>query len=124
MIALVGFVSLLITYYAVNLWIVGLHSYKRRMRRSVAAETPVIQCARARRARPAGRAPGDEGTVRKKVLWAAAAIGLLLLWRLRAQRDAGHARPNGPYAQQRRTSSSPCSGWPSVVFVVVEGGIV
>jgi len=23
----VGFVSLLITYYAVNLWIVGLHSY-------------------------------------------------------------------------------------------------
>ena len=28
MIALVGFVSLLITYYAVNLWIVGLHSYK------------------------------------------------------------------------------------------------
>jgi ABC-type transport system involved in cytochrome c biogenesis permease subunit len=25
---LVGFVSLLITYYAVNLWIVGLHSYK------------------------------------------------------------------------------------------------
>jgi cytochrome c-type biogenesis protein CcsB len=28
-IALVGFVSLLITYYAVNLWIVGLHSYAR-----------------------------------------------------------------------------------------------
>jgi cytochrome c-type biogenesis protein CcsB len=28
MIAVVGFVSLLITYYAVNLWIVGLHSYK------------------------------------------------------------------------------------------------
>jgi cytochrome c-type biogenesis protein CcsB len=27
-IALVGFVSLLITYYAVNLWIVGLHSYR------------------------------------------------------------------------------------------------
>jgi cytochrome c-type biogenesis protein CcsB len=27
-IALVGFGSLLITYYAVNLWIVGLHSYK------------------------------------------------------------------------------------------------
>ncbi|MGZ4109452.1 MAG: c-type cytochrome biogenesis protein CcsB [Actinomycetota bacterium] len=27
-IAMVGFVSLLITYYAVNLWIVGLHSYK------------------------------------------------------------------------------------------------
>ena len=26
-IALVGFVSLLITYYAVNMWIVGLHSY-------------------------------------------------------------------------------------------------
>ena len=26
-IALVGFVSLLVTYYAVNLWIVGLHSY-------------------------------------------------------------------------------------------------
>jgi cytochrome c-type biogenesis protein CcsB len=26
--ALVGFVSLLITYYAVNLWIAGLHSYK------------------------------------------------------------------------------------------------
>ncbi len=28
LIALIGFVSLLITYYAVNLWIVGLHSYK------------------------------------------------------------------------------------------------
>ena len=27
-VALVGFVSLLIAYYAVNLWIVGLHSYK------------------------------------------------------------------------------------------------
>ncbi len=27
-IALVGFVSLLVTYYVVNLWIVGLHSYK------------------------------------------------------------------------------------------------
>jgi cytochrome c-type biogenesis protein CcsB len=28
-IAMVGFVSLLITYYAVNLWIVGLHSYAK-----------------------------------------------------------------------------------------------
>ena len=28
-IALVGFVSLMITYYAVNLWIVGLHSYAK-----------------------------------------------------------------------------------------------
>ncbi|HET7869002.1 MAG TPA: c-type cytochrome biogenesis protein CcsB [Actinomycetota bacterium] len=28
-IALVGFASLLVTYYAVNLWIVGLHSYAR-----------------------------------------------------------------------------------------------
>jgi cytochrome c-type biogenesis protein CcsB len=28
-IALVGFVSLLVTYYAVNLWIAGLHSYAR-----------------------------------------------------------------------------------------------
>ena len=28
-IALVGFVALLITYYAVNLWIVGLHSYAK-----------------------------------------------------------------------------------------------
>ena len=28
-IALVGFVSLLVTYYAVNLWIVGLHSYAK-----------------------------------------------------------------------------------------------
>jgi cytochrome c-type biogenesis protein CcsB len=27
-VAIVGFVSLLITYYVVNLWIVGLHSYK------------------------------------------------------------------------------------------------
>jgi cytochrome c-type biogenesis protein CcsB len=26
-VALVGFVSLLVTYYAVNLWIAGLHSY-------------------------------------------------------------------------------------------------
>jgi cytochrome c-type biogenesis protein CcsB len=28
-IAMVGFVSLLVTYYAVNLWIVGLHSYAK-----------------------------------------------------------------------------------------------
>jgi cytochrome c-type biogenesis protein CcsB len=28
-VALVGFVSLLVTYYAVNLWIAGLHSYAR-----------------------------------------------------------------------------------------------
>ena len=28
-IAMVGFVALLITYYAVNLWIVGLHSYAK-----------------------------------------------------------------------------------------------
>jgi cytochrome c-type biogenesis protein CcsB len=28
-IALVGFVSLLITYYAVNLWIAGLHTYAK-----------------------------------------------------------------------------------------------
>jgi ABC-type transport system involved in cytochrome c biogenesis permease subunit len=28
-IALVGFTSLLVTYYAVNLWIVGLHSYAK-----------------------------------------------------------------------------------------------
>jgi cytochrome c-type biogenesis protein CcsB len=28
-IALVGFVSLFVTYYAVNLWIAGLHSYAR-----------------------------------------------------------------------------------------------
>jgi cytochrome c-type biogenesis protein CcsB len=28
-VALVGFVSLLITYYAVNLWIAGLHSYAK-----------------------------------------------------------------------------------------------
>jgi ABC-type transport system involved in cytochrome c biogenesis permease subunit len=26
-VALIGFVSLLITYYAVNLWIAGLHTY-------------------------------------------------------------------------------------------------
>ena len=29
MIALVGFVSLLVTYYVVNLWVVGLHSYAK-----------------------------------------------------------------------------------------------
>jgi ABC-type transport system involved in cytochrome c biogenesis permease subunit len=28
-IALVGFVCLFVTYYAVNLWIAGLHSYAR-----------------------------------------------------------------------------------------------
>ena len=28
-IALVGFASLLVTYYVVNLWIVGLHSYAK-----------------------------------------------------------------------------------------------
>jgi len=46
-IACVGFVSLLVTYYAVNLWIAGLHSYATcwRSSRKVRAR-PVVQCGR------------------------------------------------------------------------------
>lgn len=54
-IALVGFASLLITYYAVNLWIVGLHSYAMSI---VALPATALNGATVRR-RAARSAPHD-----------------------------------------------------------------
>jgi len=91
---------------------------------------------------PAARDPGDtvragspspsseelretEGTVRKRLLWAAAAIGLLLLLGACAP-DASQdtLQPKGPYAEKLKDLFIPVFWVAVFVFVVVEGGIV
>jgi cytochrome c oxidase subunit II len=66
-----------------------------------------------------------EGTVRKRVLWATAAIGLLLLLSACAP-DASQdtLQPKGPYAQILKNLFVPVFWIAVVVFIVVEGGIV
>ena len=66
-----------------------------------------------------------EGTVRKRVLWATAAIGLLLLLSACAP-DATQdtLQPKGPYAQLLKDLFVPVFWVAVVVFIVVEGGIV
>jgi cytochrome c oxidase subunit II len=66
-----------------------------------------------------------EGTVRKRLLWATAAIGLLLLLSGCAP-DATQdtLQPQGPYAQQLKDLFIPVFWVAVFVFIVVEGGIV
>ncbi len=66
-----------------------------------------------------------EGTVRKRLLWAAAAIGLLLLLSSCAP-DATQdtLQPQGPYAQKLKDLFIPVFWVAVFVFIVVEGGIV
>jgi cytochrome c oxidase subunit II len=66
-----------------------------------------------------------EGTVRKRLLWATAGIGLLLLLSACAP-DATQdsLQPQGPYAQKLKDLFIPVFWVAVFVFVVVEGGIV
>ena len=80
---------------------------------------------RAGSASPSSRLRETEGTVRKRLLWAAAAIGLLLLLGACAP-DATQdtLQPKGPYAEKLKDLFIPVFWVAVFVFVVVEGGII
>jgi cytochrome c oxidase subunit II len=66
-----------------------------------------------------------EGTVRKRLLWAAAAIGLLLLLAACAPNATQDTlEPKGPYAEKLTDLFIPVFWVAVFVFVVVEGGII
>jgi cytochrome c oxidase subunit II len=66
-----------------------------------------------------------EGTVRKRLLWAAAAIGLLLLLGACAPNATQDSlQPKGPYAEKLKDLFIPVFWVAVFVFVVVEGGII
>ena len=66
-----------------------------------------------------------EGTVRKRLLWATAAIGLLLLLGACAPNATQDTlQPKGPYAEKLKDLFVPVFWVAVFVFVVVEGGIV
>jgi cytochrome c oxidase subunit II len=66
-----------------------------------------------------------EGTVRKRVLWATAGIGLLLLLSACAPNATQDTlQPQGPYAQKLKDLFVPVFWVAVFVFIVVEGGIV
>jgi cytochrome c oxidase subunit 2 len=75
--------------------------------------------------RPSREPRETEGTVRKRLLWATAAIGLLLLLGACAP-DATQdtLQPKGPYAEKLKDLFIPVFWVAVFVFVVVEGGIV
>jgi cytochrome c oxidase subunit 2 len=66
-----------------------------------------------------------EGTVRKRLLWATAAIGLLLLMSACAPNATQDTlQPKGPYAQELKSLFVPVFWVAVAVFVIVEGAIV
>jgi cytochrome c oxidase subunit II len=66
-----------------------------------------------------------EGTVRKRLLWAAAAIGLLLLLGACApEATQSTLEPKGPYSEKPYDLFIPVFWVAVFVFVVVEGGII
>ena len=66
-----------------------------------------------------------EGTVRKRLLWAAAGIGLLLLLSACAPNATQDTlQPKGPYAEKLKDLFVPVFWVAVFVFIVVEGGIV
>jgi cytochrome c oxidase subunit 2 len=66
-----------------------------------------------------------EGTVRKRLLWATAAIGLLLLLGACAPNATQDTlEPKGPYAQELKSLFVPVFWVAVAVFVIVEGAIV
>ena len=97
---------------------------------------------RERMRRPAAPDPGDtvragspspsseelretEGTVRKRLLWATAGIGLLLLLSACAPNATQDTlQPQGPFAQKLKDLFIPVFWVAVFVFIVVEGGIV
>jgi cytochrome c oxidase subunit II len=74
---------------------------------------------------PSSRLRETEGTVRKRLLWATAGIGLLLLLSACAPNATQDTlQPQGPYAQKLKDLFIPVF-WVAVgVFVIVEGAIV
>jgi cytochrome c oxidase subunit II len=74
---------------------------------------------------PSSRLRETEGTVRKRLLWAAAAIGLLLLLGACAPNATQDSlQPKGPYAEKLKDLFIPVFWVAVFVFVVVEGGII
>ena len=75
--------------------------------------------------RPSKELRETEGTVRKRLLWATAAIGLLLLMSACAPNATQDTlQPKGPYAQELKSLFVPVF-WVAVgVFIIVEGAIV
>lgn len=66
-----------------------------------------------------------EGTVRKKLIWATAAIGLLLVLGACAPNATQDTlQPKGPYAEKLKDLFIPVFWVAVFVFIVVEGGIV
>jgi cytochrome c oxidase subunit II len=66
-----------------------------------------------------------EGTVRKRLLWATAALGLLLLLgACSSEATQDSLQPQGPYARELKDLFVPVFWVATAVFVVVEGGIV
>jgi cytochrome c oxidase subunit 2 len=66
-----------------------------------------------------------QGTVRKRLLWAAVAIGLLLLLGACAPNATQDTlQPKGPYAEKLKDLFIPVFWVAVFVFIVVEGGIV
>jgi cytochrome c oxidase subunit 2 len=75
--------------------------------------------------RPSRELRETEGTVRKRLLWATAAIGLLLLVGACAPNATQDTlQPRGPYAEKLKDLFVPVFWVAVFVFVVVEGGIV
>jgi len=75
--------------------------------------------------RPPKELRETEGTVRKRLLWATAAIGLLLLLgACSSHATQSTLEPKGPYAQELKNLFIPVFWVATAVFVVVEGAIV
>jgi cytochrome c oxidase subunit II len=75
--------------------------------------------------RPSKELRETEGTVRKRLLWAAAVIGLLLLLgACSSHATQSTLEPQGPFAQKLKDLFVPVFWVAVFVFIVVEGGIV
>ena len=94
------------------------------MRRSVAPD--LGDTVRAGSPSPSsGELRETEGTVRKRLLWATAGIGLLLLLSACAPNATQDTlQPQGPFAQKLKDLFIPVFWVAVFVFIVVEGGIV
>ena len=127
-IALVGFVGLFVTYYAVNLWIrAALLRHVRRPLRS--AGEPMVDSGPAALARARGgpivRARGKGRACGGRLIPAVAVVATGLL--LSACSNGGPQDtwdPAGPVAQQQKDLLVPILWVAAAVFVFVEGGFI